>query len=366
MRILELASRNLKENYRDPLALGFLLGFPLVFMIIFVLVFGGDSASSYPVGVIDNDNTELSQTFIDEALGRVEVFEIATYDDDEKAMKDLKFGDLSAYVIIPQGFGGQVSRNWQGVEADIVLNITYDESDIMTSEQIISIINTVTRTFADIEIPLTVNANPIHVETEITNIDFMAPGIIVFGLLIMIPTSARIMVRDKEKGFLARLLTTPTHPVEFISGYTLSLAVIAIAQTVIFMLVGWAFGMDIVGNFWLAFFVFFLTGLCSIGIGMVVASLSKSENQAEPLCWLFSMPLAILSGSWFSTDFMPSYLKTIANVFPYAHSIEASRAVLTRGVGMEAISSDFLFLVGWAVAAFLVGVILFRTRSMRV
>jgi ABC-2 type transport system permease protein len=364
MRILELASRNLKENYRDPLALGFLLGFPLVFMIFFVLIFGSTGESSYPVGVIDNDNTQLSQAFISEVLPEVEVIGIITYDDSEEAMKDLKFGDLSAYVVIPQGFGEQVALNWQGEESDIILNITYDESDIMTSEQIISIINTVTRTFADIEIPITVNANPIHIETEITYIDFMAPGIIVFGLLIMIPTSARLMVRDKEKGFLSRLLTTPTRPFEFISGYSLCLAAIAIAEVVIFMVVAWAFGMDIVGNVGLAFLVFFLTGLCSIGIGMVIASITKTENQAEPLCWLFSMPLAILSGCWFSVEIMPSYLRAIANAFPYAHTIEASRGVLTRGVGMEAINTDLLFLVGWAVVVFLIGVFLFR-RSMR-
>jgi ABC-2 type transport system permease protein len=130
------------------------------------------------------------------------------------------------------------------------------------------------------------------------------------------------------------------------------------------MVIAWAFGMNIVGNLWLAFLVFFLTGLCSIGIGMVVASLSKSENQAEPLCWLFSMPLAMLSGSWFSTDFMPSYLNAIANAFPYAHSISAARGIITRGVGIEGVTTDFLFLVGWAVIVFLLGIILFR-RTMR-
>ncbi|GAI46002.1 unnamed protein product, partial [marine sediment metagenome] len=50
--------------------------------------------------------------------------------------------------------------------------------------------------------------------------------------------------------------------------------------------------------------------------------------------------------------------------FPYAHAIDASRAILIRGVGLEAVSSDLLFLVGWAVGIFAIGVILFR-RSMR-
>jgi len=364
MRFLELAKRNLKETYRDPLALGFLVAFPLLFMVLFGAIFSYDTISSSSIGVIDEDDTSVSQAFVDEALAEVEALKVSTYDDTATAMKDLNFGDLKAYIVIPQGFSEQVSQSWQGKETNIILDITYDESDIMTSEQIISIINAVTRSFARIEIPVTINANPIHVETEITFIDYMGPGIIIFGLLILIPTSARMMVTDKEKGFMSRLLTTPARPLDFISGYTLCLAVIAIIQIIIFIAAAWGFGMDIVGSLWLAFLIFFLTGLCSIGIGMIVASLSKSENQAEPLCWLFSMPLAILSGCWFSIELLPSYLKTVAYAFPYAHTIDASRAILIRGVGLEAVSSDLLFLVGWAVVIFAIGIILFR-RSMR-
>jgi len=364
MRFLELAKRNLKETYRDPLALGFLLGFPLLFMLLFGAIFSGDSIPSYPIGIIDNDDTSLSHSFTDEVLTEVPTLEVVNYDDTATAMKDLKFGELNAYIIVPQGFGQQISQNWQGEETNIILNITYDESDIMLSEQLVSTINAVTRSFARIEIPITVNANPIHIETEITFIDFMGPGIIIFGLLILIPTSARIMVSDKEKGFLSRLLTTPTRPLDFILGYSLCLVVIAIIQTIIFVAAARAFGMDIVGNVWLASLIFLLTGLCSIGIGMVVASLSKSENQAEPLCWLFSMPLAMLSGCWFSIDVLPSYLRSIAYAFPYAHTIDAARAILIRGVGLKAISNDLLFLIGWAVVIFAIGVILFR-RSMR-
>jgi ABC-2 type transport system permease protein len=364
MRFLELANRNLKETYRDPLALGFLLAFPLLFMLIMGVVVGGETTPNFPIGVIDNDHTQVSQAFVSEALAEVPALEVSTYDDATKALKDLKFGDLKAYIVIPEGFGQQVTQNWQGDEANITLQMTYDESDIMISEQIISMINAVTQSFANIEIPVTINANPIHIETEITYIDFIAPGIIIFGLLILIPTSARIMIHDKEKGMLSRLLTTPARPLDFISGYSLCLVAIAIAQIIIFIAAAWGFGMDIVGSLWLAFLIFFLAGLSSIGIGMVVASLTKTENQAEPLCWLFAMPLAILSGCWFSLEIMPSYIRNVANAFPYAHAIDASRGVLIRGVGLEAVGTDLLFLIGWAVVIFAIGVILFR-RSMR-
>ena len=364
MRVWELCKRNLKETYRDPLGMGFLLGFPLVFMLLFGAIFSGDNTQSFPVGVIDEDRTPMSQAFVSEALPQVSVLKIISYDDIDTASKDLKFGELDAYIVIPAGFGEQVQRNWVGEPADVTLEMTYDESDVMVSEQLVSIVNAVARAFARIEIPLTINANPIHIESKITYVDFIGPGIIIFGLLILIPTAARPIVRDKERGFMSRLLTTPTRPLDFILGYSLYMMLIAIAQIIIFVTLAWAIGMNVVGNVGLAFAIFFLAGLCSVGVGMVIASLSRTEQQAEPMAWLISMPLAMLSGCWFSIQMMPSYLKNLAYAFPYAHAIGAARGVLIRGVGMEAVSGDLLFLIGWTVVIFAIGIFLFR-RSMR-
>ncbi|UCD08152.1 MAG: ABC transporter permease [Dehalococcoidales bacterium] len=364
MRILTLAVRALKENYRDPLALGFLLGFPAVFMFIFVLIFGGDVVPNFEVGVVDKDGTQLSQVFIDEVLTEMEVLTPSQYESNEEALDDLKLGELSAVIEIPEGFGDQVGLTWEGSPSNIVLDVTYDESDIQMSQQLLSIITSAARGYARIDIPVTVNTNPIHIETDIGFIDFMGPGIIVFGLLIMIPTSARIIVTDREKGFLSRLLTTPARPLDFILSYSLCLAIIAVAQIIIFIILATIFGMDIIGNVFLAFLVFFLTGLCSIGIGMIIGAISKSNNQAEPLTWLFSMPLAMLSGCWFSVELMPPYLKAIASIFPYIHTIEAARGIINRGVGLEAIGTEFLILACWAAGAFIVGIFLFG-RTMR-
>ncbi|MCJ7763566.1 MAG: ABC transporter permease [Dehalococcoidales bacterium] len=364
MRFWQLFTRSLKETYRDPLALGFLLAFPLIFMLIFGAAFGGDTTPSYNIGVIDNDQTEVSQSFVDQVLTPLSIFNVTSFNDTDSARDELKLGELSAYVVIPGGFGAQVAQIIQDADGNIILDITYDESDPLVSEQIISSISAATRQFAGIEIPITINTNPINIGVDITQIDFIASGIIVFGLLIMIPTSGRIMLRDKESRFLYRMLTMPAKPWEFIASYSLSMLVLATVQIFFFILMGWLFGMDIIGSLWLAFAVFLLTAICSIGIGMVVASLSKSENQGESLSWLFSMPLAILSGVWFSSEFMPSYMRTFADIFPFSHAVEASRAVITRGVGMEAISGDFFFLVGWAVVVFIIGTILF-SKTMR-
>jgi ABC-2 type transport system permease protein len=195
-------------------------------------------------------------------------------------------------------------------------------------------------------------------------IDFLAPGIIVFGLLIMIPTSARILARDREDGYLARLLTTPARPWEFILGYSLCMSVVAIVQIFFFMLIARLYNVHFTGSLALAFLIFLLTALASIGVGMIVGSISKSENQAEPLTWLFAMPLAVLSGVWFSTSSMPSYLRTIADIFPYAHSVNAARDVINSGAAFGAMQNDVIVLAGWAVGSFLLGIFYFA-RTMR-
>ncbi len=364
MRFWQLFLRNLKETYRDPLALGFLLAFPLLFMIVFGAALGGSSAPRYNIAVVDNDKSAASQSFINDALSSVTIFNISRIDSPDEALSQLKLGDIRAFIVIPSGFEGTVNAVRAKAPGNITLDITYDESDMAVSSEIASAVNAALRSFAGIEIPITINMHKVNVETKITQIDFLAPGIIVFGLLIMVPTSARIMTRDKEKGYLARLLTTPTHPWEFIIGYALCLLVIAIAQIIFFVFFGWWFGMDIVGSLALAFLVYVLTALASIGIGMVVAALSKSENQAEPLTWIVAMPLAVLSGVWFSITFMPKYIQTIANLFPFSHAVEASRAVLLRGAGIAAIQSDIIFVAAWAAGAILLGIFLF-SRTMR-
>ena len=92
MRFWQLFIRSLKETYRDPLALGFLLAFPLIFMLIFGAAFGGDTTPSYNIGVIDDDQTEVSQSFIDQALAQVAIFDVTGFDNTTAARDELKMG----------------------------------------------------------------------------------------------------------------------------------------------------------------------------------------------------------------------------------------------------------------------------------
>jgi ABC-2 type transport system permease protein len=136
---------------------------------------------------------------------------------------------------------------------------------------------------------------------------------------------------------------------------------VLIFSTLIYLGVGMALGLTVVGNLGHAFLIFFLIGLCSVGIGMIVGSLVKSESQTG-ISWIFIVPVAMISGAWFTVDRMPSAIRSIAGALPFIHAIDASRAVL-NGSPFSAIVLDIYWLVGWTVVLFATGIMLFR-RTM--
>ena len=354
MKFWEIGKRNLKELYRNPVLLGFLLGMPVAFMLVFVAAAGGAQAGPIAMSVVDLDRSQNSSAFV-QYLGGTGAIQLnePIYSEKSQAQEDLDDGRISFYLVIPSGFGH--------AQQTITLQLFYKQADPMIGLQVRPLIEAVGSEFLGIAPP--VNVELMGTESRIRNlaVNFYGPGIAVYGLMILISTAAGIIAGDREKGFLARLFTTPARPWDFILGYSVPFVPVVVISTLIYLGVGMALGLTIVGNFGHAILVFFLMGLCSIGIGMIVGSLVKSESQAG-VAWLFIVPMAMISGAWFTVDRMPSALKSIAGVLPFIHAIDASRAVF-NGSLFSAIKLDIYWLVGWAVVLFAAGIALFR-RTM--
>ena len=357
MKFWEIGKRNLKEIYRNPVLLGFLLGMPIAFMLVFVAATSGGQASPIPLSVADEDASQTSSTFI-QYMGSVDAIELnePIYSKESQAQEDLENGKISFYLFIPSGF-----EEAKQVQQTINLELVYKAADPMLGLQLKPIIEAVGSEFLGVAPPLNVELKGTESKIKNPAVNFYAPGIVVFGLMILISTAAEIIAGDREKGFLARMFTTPARPWDFILGYSLPFIPVLIISTFIYLGVGMALGLTVVGNLGHAFLIFFLIGLCAIGIGMIVGSLVKSESQAG-VSWIFIVPIAMISGTMFTVEFMPSALRSVAGALPFIHAVDASRAIL-NGSPFSAIILDIYWLVGWAAILFAVGIILFR-RTM--
>jgi len=357
MKFWEIGKRNLKEISRNPVLLGFLLGMPVAFMLVFVAAAGGAQAGPIALSVVDEDRSQSSSAFV-QYLGSTEAIQLnePIYDEESQAQEDLENGEISYYLLIPSGF-----QQAQQTQQAINLELIYKAADPMTGLQLKPIIEAVGTGFLGVAPPLNVELKGTESLIKNPAVNFYFPGIAVYGLMILIATAAEIIAGDREKGFLSRMFTTPARPSDFILGYSLPFIPVLIISALVYLGVGMGLGLTVVGNLGHAFLIFFLIGLCAIGIGMIVGSLIKSESQAG-ISWLFIVPMAMISGAWFTVDRMPSALKSIADVRPFIHAIDACRAVV-NGSSFSAISLDIYWLVGWAVVLFATGILLFR-RTM--
>jgi ABC-2 type transport system permease protein len=357
MKFWEIGKRNLKEIYRNPVLLGFLLGMPVAFMLVFCAAAGGGEASPIAMSIVDQDRSQSSSAFI-QYLGSVDAIKLNApiYADESQAQQDLENGKISFYLLIPSGFQAA-----QQSQQTINLELVYKAADPMTGLQLKPVIEAVGSQFLGVAPPLNVELKGTASKIKNPAVNFYFPGIAVYGLMILIATAAEIIAADREKGFLSRMFTTPAKPWDFVLGYSLPFIPVLIVSTLIYLGVGMGLGLTIVGNLGYAFLIFFLIGLCAIGIGMIVGSLIKSESQAG-ISWLFIVPMAMISGAWFTVDRMPSVLRSIAGVLPFVHAIDASRAVV-NGSSFSAIVLDLYWLIGWAVVLFATGIALFR-RTM--
>jgi ABC-2 type transport system permease protein len=359
LRFWEIGKRNLKELYRDPIALGFLLGMPVAFIVIFGLAMGGQTAEPVTLGVVDEDQSQISQAFID-VLDDIPVLEVEStaYESTSQAEEALSNGELPAYLVVPDGFSRVITE-----DQSTNLILAYNEADPTLPQRLIPVIREVTLKFLNISLP--VNIEIVQKESSIANyfINWFIPGMSVYGLMILIPTVGGIMVRDRLRGFLPRLMTTPARPSDFIFGYTIPFVPVIIISTAIYLGVGFLMGLSIIGNFGLAYLILFTTGICCLGIGMIMGTVSRSEDQASGVPWIFIVPLAMISGAWFQVEYMPAAVTRVAEVFPFLHAINACRDVISEGASLSSISHDLYWLIGWTVALFAIGIVSFR-RSM--
>ena len=342
--------------YRNPGVLGFLLGMPLAFMLVFCLAFGDEQASPVAMTVVDEDGTQTSAAFIT-CLGSVPSIELSTpvYAAESSAAQEMETGNIPFYLLIPTGFE---QAKWSGQSAE--LELIYQQADPMIGLRVVPMLKAVASEFWGIESPVTVATRETEQRIENETVNFFAPGVIVFGLMILIPTGAMIIAGDRARGFLSRMLTAPVRPWEFILGYSLPFIPVLIVSTLIYMGVGMAMGLTIVGNLGIAFLLFFLIGLCSVGIAMAVGTLLKSESQSA-ICYIFIVPLAMISGAWFSVDGMPEAVKTVAEALPFIHAIDASRGII-NGAALSTVTTDLYWIAGWALAFFAAGIILFKKQ----
>ena len=187
-----------------------------------------------------------------------------------------------------------------------------------------------------------------------------------FGVLLMLNgslISSASMIKEREAGTIEQLLMTPASTTEIIVAkiaplFLLLCWMILLAPT----LIRFVFGVPFRGNLLLVEAGAALCVLCGIGIGTVIATFTRSAQQAQLMSFFVNPPLSVLSGSLTPVEAMPHWLQPVTLINPLRHFGIITRAVLLKGSGLETLWPNFLVLIVFTVVMLSFSVWRFRKQ----
>lgn len=384
-KVLTVAAKTLKEAVRQPKNLAITLGLPVAFMVIFGLAFGANDSTTFDLALVDHDASGMSGGFADGLVALeyddgTPIFDVVRLADEAGAREALRDGDHDALVVLPQGMEAQAAGvapdpgtplptddepGRPPVGATIALVGDPSQLDFQTAAQILA---AYTAAFAQ-EVSgarpaVSTQTEPVTA-SELTPFDFIAPGLMVFAILNMVPQAAATLARETEAKTLERVRMSPTGALILLGGVALAQLVLACVSLALMLLTARAMGFHNQGSYASAYAIALVAAIAVTGIGMVIAAFARTQQEAANFGVLVSVPSSFLSGAFFAIPAFTIAGYNVYDLLPTTHAVQALRQIMTLGRPVDAVAGALGALALLSLLYFAAGVMLYRrTRLM--
>jgi ABC-2 type transport system permease protein len=371
-RLLSLVRKEFIQIGRDPRTLFITLAIPV--MQLFLLGYTATTdVRNVPLAVFDQDHSAEARGLLD-AYRAADYFRL-TYDvDSESALRQLiDSGQARAGLIIPPDYGEQLAAGRTG-EVAFILDGS-DPNVASTSLAAAELIGQAHATQLTIErltrLGMSEALTPavdvrarVWYNPDLVSAYYMVPALI--GMILQLLTSmltATAIVRERERGTIEQLIVTPIRSWELIVGKIIPYVLIALFDTFEILVVGtlW-FGVPIRGSLALLFTLSGLFLVGSLGIGLFISTVSKTQQEAMMLAYFTMLPTVFLSGFLFPLAAMPLALQIVSYVIPLRYFLVIIRSVLLKGVGASTLYPEILALAIFGTLMMGAAALRFRKR----
>ena len=191
---------------------------------------------------------------------------------------------------------------------------------------------------------------------------FFVPGVIgSLTLVLVVNLTAFAVVREREIGTLEQIMVTPIRPAEFILGKTLPFFLIGLLDVSLIAIVGtlW-FQIPFRGQISVLFIGAVLFLFCMLGVGLLISTVSATQQQALVTSFFFIMPAITFSGFGFPINTMPQWLQYLTYASPLRYFLVVLRGTYLKGVGMDILWPQMLAMAGLGVGLLATAVLRFH------
>ena len=358
---------------RDKRALFLTLVFPIFMLLLYSYGVTFD-IKHVPVAVLDYSQTQTSRELIQKlsASGYLDVqYMVKDYTEIEKLLVEskiilalilypdfaekIKKGETAPIQVITNGSDANTGSVALGYQAGILASYGIDLSTqklVKAGIQPSSIPNIGERT--------RMWYNP-----ELKSTYFVVPGVIaIVAMLLGSLLTANSIVREKESGTIEMLISTPVEPLELIMGKIAPYIVVAFLDIILVMvLANVGLGVPIKGSIPLLLGASFLYLLCALGFGLWASAVANTVSTAQFIvAFTGLLPSILLSGFIFPIESMPKAVQLVTYIVPARYFIVILRGIFLKGVGINILWPQFLFLLIFGVLLVIISAKRFRKR----
>ena len=340
---------------RDRLTFGMMVGIPIIQLILFGFAINSNP-KHLPTAIYAADNSPFARTVI-WALHNSSYFDLTREAHSTAEIKTmLAEGEVQFAVTVPVDFSRKLLR---GEKPDLLLEA--DATDPSAVGFATAAINQLTFSVLDRDLigplaKLRGSSPPFNLVThQLYNPESISQYNIVPGLMGVMLTMTMVMItglaitRERERGTMENLLSTPVHPGEVLLGKIVPYITIGYVQiTLILVAAKLVFSVPMVGSVPLLLALALMFILANLAVGITFSTIAKNQLQAVQMAFFFFLPSLLLSGYMFPFRGMPDWAQNIGECLPLTHFLRVVRGILLKGNGMAECAPDL-----WPIALFL-------------
>jgi ABC-2 type transport system permease protein len=352
-RILRIVVKEFLQLKRDKWARFRLIVPPIVQMLVF-----GYAATfevyHVPTVVLDRDHSQESRDLVSRFsfTDRFNIVDIAGSEAEVKHAIDRS--DAALAIVIHPGFAALL-RNGQSAPLQVILDGTNSNTALISLGYLNVIVAQYSKDYAAALVrpggqneswqAVQVNLEPRPwYNADLSGRWFFVPGVIgTLTMVVVVSLTASAIVREREAGTLEQIMVTPIRPSEFILGKILPFFVIGLAEVILVAAFGtlW-FRIPFVGNPLVLLLGTSLFLLSTLGLGLLISTLCKTQQQAFASNFFVLNPMFTLSGFSFPIASMPQPLQWLTYLDPLRYYLVVIRATFLKGVGLDALWPQML------------------------
>lgn len=368
-RLLAIARKELLQLRRDTrsLLLAFLL--PVLLLVLFGYAISWD-VRNIRTAVLDGDRSARSRELIDAFRASGYFTFVGDLERPGEIGNLFDRGMVQVVLVIPPGFAADLSAG-RSAGRSAIMQAIVDGSDANTATIVLAYSEAIVRTWSS-RVQLqgaTAAGLPVAAESrvwyneELASRNMIVPGLVaVIMMIIAAMLTSLTIAREWERGTMEQLAATPVSRVEVVLGKLLPYLGIGLADVVVCAVLGvFLFGVPFRGSAALLMVLSFLFLTGALGLGMFISVVAKSQVLATQVAMVATfLPAFLLSGFMFAIEVMPPALRAVSLLIPARYFLVVTRGIFLKGIGIEALHTQALLMIAFAVAGLGLAVLRFR------